>query len=126
MKEESAAGFPFRVEEATIEVLHGAIRSGSTTVRAVVEQYLARVRRYNGVASQLVTADGAPVLEAAGTVRAGAPLRFPAVTVKAADILPNLDRYKGPPIEFGRMEPTASDPAAQQQFGMIVGIPDGD
>src|SRR5215471_2149455 len=126
MKDESAAGSPFRVEEATIEVLHGAIRSGSTTVRAVVEQYLARVRRYNGVASQLVTADGAPVLAATGTVRAGALLRFPTATVKAADILPNLDRYKGPPIEFGRMELTASDSAVQQQFGMIVGIPDGD
>src|SRR5215510_13541897 len=126
MKEKSATEPPFRVEETTIEELHVAIRSGATTVRAVVEQYLARVRRYNGVASQLVTADGALVLEATGTVRAGAPLRFPTATVKAADILPNLDRYKGPPLEFGRMEPTASDPTVQQQFGMIVGIPDGD
>src|SRR5262245_46895330 len=126
MKDESPTGSPFCVEEATIEELHAAIRAGATTVRAVVEQYLARVRRYNGVASQLVTADGAPVLEATGTVRAGAPLRFPTATVKAADILPNPDRYKGPPLEFGRMEPTASDPAAQQQFGLIVGIADGD
>jgi Asp-tRNA(Asn)/Glu-tRNA(Gln) amidotransferase A subunit family amidase len=126
MKEESTTGSPFRVEETTIEELHAAIRSGATTVRAVVDQFLARVRRYNGVASQLVTADGAPVLEATGTVRAGAPLRFPTATVKAADILPNLDCYKGPPLEFGRMEPTASAPTVQQQFGMIVGIPDGD
>src|SRR5215813_12735581 len=126
MKEKSATEPPFRVEETTIEELHVAIRSGATTVRAVVEQYLARVRRYNGVASQLVTADGALVLEATGTVRAGAPLRFPTATVKAADILPDLDHYKGPPLEFGRMEPTASDPTAQQQFGMITGIPDGD
>src|SRR5262249_1541883 len=126
MKKKSATEPPFRVEETTIEELHAAIRSGATTVRGVVEQYLARVRRYNGVASQLVTADGAPVLEATGTVRAGAPLRFPTATAKAADILPNLDRYKGPPLEFGRMEPTASEPTAQQQFGMIVGIPDGD
>src|SRR5215470_12496141 len=116
MKEKSATGSTFRVEEMTIEQLHAAIGSGATTVRAVVEQYLARVRRYNGVASQLVTADGAAVLEASGTVRAGAPLRFPAATVKAADILPELDRYKGPPLEFGRMETTASDPATQQQF----------
>jgi amidase len=97
MKEESAMGSPFRVEETTIEELHAAIRSGATTVRAVVEQYLARarVRRYNGVASQLVTADGTPVFEATGAMRAGAPLRFPTATVKAADVLPNLDRYKG-------------------------------
>ena len=37
--------------------------------------------------------------------------------------MPDLDKYKGPPLEFGRMEATASDPAVQQQFGMIVGIP---
>jgi Asp-tRNA(Asn)/Glu-tRNA(Gln) amidotransferase A subunit family amidase len=56
-------------------------------------------------------------------VRAGAPLRFPTQTVKASTILPDLDKYQGPPIEYGRMEATASDPSAQQQFGMIVGIP---
>ena len=38
-------------------------------------------------------------------------------------MLPELDRYRGPPLEFGRMEATASDPAVQQQFGMIVGKP---
>src|SRR6185437_6198534 len=30
---------------------------------------------------------------------------------------------KGAPLEFGRMEPTASDPSVSQQYGMIVGIP---
>ena len=33
----------------------------TTTVSAVVQHYLARVRAYNGVASMLVTQDGAPV-----------------------------------------------------------------
>ena len=33
------------------------------------------------------------------------------------------DPKKTPPIEFGRMEPTASDPEVQQQYGMVVGIP---
>jgi amidase len=113
----------FRLEEATIDDLHRAIRSGETTVAAVVQSYLARVRAYNGVASMLVTHDGAPVAEAQGAVRAGAPLRFPTQTVKASTILPDLDKYQGPPLEFGRMEATASDPAAKQQFGMIVGIP---
>jgi hypothetical protein len=56
-------------------------------------------------------------------VRAQAPLRFPTATVKASTILPNLDKYTGPPLEYGRMEATASDPAVQQQFGMIVGLP---
>jgi amidase len=70
-----------------------------------------------------VTEDGAPVPAAAGTVRAGAPLRFPTETVRASAVLPDLDKYKGSPLEFGRMEPTASDPSVQQQYGMIVGKP---
>ncbi len=116
---------PFRVEEATIDELHRAIRSGRTTLVGVVQQYVARARAYNGVASMLVTADGAPVPEATGAVRAGDALRFPAQTVKASAILPDLDKYKGPPLELGRMEATASKPDVQQQFGMIVGIPNG-
>src|SRR5580704_16735330 len=114
---------PFRLEEATIDDLHRAIRAGRTTCVAVVEHYLARVRAYNGVASQLVTEDGAAVPEATGTMRAGSPLRFPAATAAASTIYPDLDRYRGKPLEFGRMEPTASDPAVQQQYGMIAGIP---
>jgi amidase len=114
---------PFRLEEATIDDLHAAIRSGATNVVAVVQHYLTRVRAYNGVASALVTQDGMPVAEAAGVVRAGAPLKFPTQTVKASTILPDLDKYQGPPLEFGRMEATASNPKVPQQFGMIVGIP---
>ena len=113
----------FRLEEATIEDLQEAIRSGRTTCVETVERYVARVRAYNGVASALVTEDGAPVPEARGAVRGGAPLRFPTETVKAADVLPDLDKYRGPPLEFGRMEDTASDPDVQQQYGMIAGIP---
>src|ERR1700687_4759284 len=114
---------PFRLEEATIDELHQAIREGRTTCVGVVQHYLERVRAFNGVASALVTEDGAPVAPASGTVRAGAPLRFPTGTVRPSTILPDLDKYKGPPLEFGRMEPTASDPVVQQQFGMIAGIP---
>ncbi|HJY87072.1 MAG TPA: hypothetical protein VKE24_09570, partial [Candidatus Acidoferrales bacterium] len=113
----------FRLEEATIDDLHAAIRSGATTVAAVVQHYLARVRAYNGVASMLVTQDGAPVAEAAGVTRAGNELKFPTRTVDASTILPDLDKYKGSPLEFGRMEATASNPKVHQQFGMIVGIP---
>src|SRR5579864_1715419 len=111
----------FRVEEATIDDLHRAIRSGETTCVAVVEQYLARARAYNGITSLLVTEDGASVPAAAGAVRAGAPLAFPTETVVAGAIFPDLDKYCGPPLEFGRMEPTASDPSVQQQYGMIAG-----
>ncbi|HET9903884.1 MAG TPA: amidase family protein [Xanthobacteraceae bacterium] len=113
----------FRVEEATIDDLHAAIRAGETTCVDVVEQYIARARAFNGVCSMLVTEDGAPIPPATGTVRAQAPLTFPTQTLKASELLPDLDKYKGPPLEFGRMEPTASDPSVQQQYGMIVGIP---
>jgi amidase len=113
----------FRLEEATIDELHAAIKAGAITCVAVVRQYLARVRAYNGVASMLVTEDGAPVAAAVGAVRAGTPLRFPTETVKASRLLPDLDKYQGPPLEYGRMEATASDSGVQQQFGMIVGIP---
>src|SRR6185295_11678345 len=58
-------------------------------------------------------------------IRGGIALRFPTQTAKAANLLPDLASYQGPPLESGRMEPTASDPAVQQQFGMIVGIPNG-
>jgi len=116
---------PFRLEEATIDELHAAIEAGAITCVQVVQQYLARARAFNGVASLLVTADGAPVEPATGAVRAGAPLRFPTATVAAGTLLPDLDRYRGKPLEYGRMEPTASDPSVPQQYGMIVGIPNG-
>jgi Asp-tRNA(Asn)/Glu-tRNA(Gln) amidotransferase A subunit family amidase len=116
---------PFRLEEATIVELHRAIQAGETTVVAVVEHYLARARAYNGVASRLVTADGADVPEAMGAVRAGRELQFPTKTVAAKTLFPDLDQYRGPPLEFGRMEATASDPSVAQQYGMIAGIADG-
>ena len=71
----------------------------------------------------LVTEDGMPVPEATGVVRGGAPLRFPTETIKVTDVLPDLDKYKGSPLEFGRMEATASKPDVHQQFGMIAAIP---
>jgi amidase len=115
---------PFRVEEATIDDLHRAITSGATTCVDVVRQYIERARAHNGVASLLVTEDGTPVPAARGTVRAGRPLEFPTATVAAETLFPHLDRYTGPPLEFGRMEPTASDSDVHQQYGMLVGLPD--
>jgi Asp-tRNA(Asn)/Glu-tRNA(Gln) amidotransferase A subunit family amidase len=114
---------PFVLEEATIGELHQAIRSGQTDCVSVVRHYIDRVRAYNGVASMLVTEDGAPVPEAPGMVRGLAPLRFPTETVSASSLLPDLQNYDGPPLEYGRMETTASDPEVCQQLGMIVGIP---
>jgi amidase len=114
----------FRLEEATIDDLHAAIKAGEITCVQVVQHYLDRARAYNGVASVLVTEDGMPVDQARGVVRAGAPLVFPTETVAARTLLPDLDKYRGAPLELGRMEATASDPTVQQQYGMITGIPD--
>src|SRR5271169_4398579 len=105
-EERTMADQTFRLEEATIDELRRAIQAGQTTCVAVVQHYIDRARAYNGVCSMLVTEDGTPVSEASGTVRGKAPLRFPTETVNAATIFPDLDNYKGPPIEFGRMEPT--------------------
>jgi amidase len=113
----------FQLEEANIAQLHAAIRAGQITLVQVIQHYLKRVRAFNGVSSMLVTTDGAAVSAATGAVRGGAPLQFPTQTVKASTFLPDLDRYTGKPLEFGRMETTASDPTVQQQFGMIAGIP---
>ena len=112
----------FQVEEATIGDLHRAIRGGETTCVQVVEAYVERARAYNGICTQLVTADGGPVAPGPGAVRAGVPVEFPASTVPVREILPDYDDYRGRPIEFGRMEATRSDPGVQQQYGMVVGM----
>ena len=114
---------PFHLLEATISDVHTAIRSGQITCRGLVQAYENRAKAYNGVSNALVTPDGGPIPEARGVVRGGSPLKFPTTTVKASSVLPDLDKYVGPPIEFGRMEATASDPSVEQQFGMTVGIP---
>jgi amidase len=114
---------PFRIEEATIADVHRAIQQGRASCVGIVQAYVNRASAYNGVSNALLTADGAPIPTPAGQVRAGAPLKFPTQTVKASTLLPDLDQYVGPPLEFGRMEATASDPEVQQQYGMTVGIP---
>jgi Asp-tRNA(Asn)/Glu-tRNA(Gln) amidotransferase A subunit family amidase len=113
----------FQLEETTIPDVHGAIRQGLITCRDLVQAYIDRARAYNGVSDRLVTRDGAPVAAVPGTVRAGSPLKFPTETVAISTLLPDFDRYSGPPIELGRMEPTASDPTVHQQYGMTVGTP---
>ena len=114
----------FQIEEASIGDIQRAIRQGETTCVQVVEAYVERARAYNGVCTQLVTADGGPVAPGRGAVRAGVPIEFPATTVPVREILPDYDEYRGLPIEFGRMEPTRSDPSVEQQYGMVVGIDD--
>ena len=118
----SAAG-KFHLEEATIEDIHDAIKSGEITCKGLVQAYLERTKASNGACTALVTDKGGPIPAAKGAVRGGAPLRFPTKTVAASSLMPNLDQYAGLPLEFGRMETTASDPGVMQQYGMVAGIP---
>jgi len=113
----------FHLEEATIDDVQRAIRDGRITCKGLIQLYINRAKAYNGVSNVLVTKDGEAVPPASGVVRAGTPLKFPTQTIAISSLLPDFEQYAGPPIEFGRMESTASDPTVQQQFGMIVGIP---
>ena len=121
---EAGSSDRFRIEEATIEGIQQAIRSGRISCQGVVQAYVDRARAYNGACTQLVTVAGAPVAPATGPVRAGAPVRFPTSTVPVTSILPDFDRYAGIPLDLGRMEPTLSDPTVQAQYGMVAGVPD--
>ena len=118
-----AQGKGFRIEETTIADMQRAIQKGQTTCKDVVQEYIARAKAYNGICTALITKDGAPVPRMTGVVRAGAPLNFPTATVPVSKVLPDLDQYRGLPLELGRMEPTLSDPSVVQQFGMRAGIP---
>ncbi len=113
--------FRFELVEATIADVHRAIQQGQITCRGLVEAYIARARAYSSPSDRLVTADGTPIPPAQGKVLAGSPVNFPTETVGIASILPNYDQYAGPPFDFGRLEPTASDGEVVQQYGMTVG-----
>jgi hypothetical protein len=99
----------FHLQEATIGDVQRAIRSGQLTCRQLVQLYLNRARAYNGTSDRLITRDGAPVPQAYGAIRAGAPIKFPTETVAISTLVPNFDQYAGPPLELGRMEATATD-----------------
>src|SRR3954469_206519 len=106
---------PFHLLEATIPDVHRAIQGGQITCRGLVEAYLNRARAYNGTCNALVTEDNvSPFLPNYAEYKAA---------VEATLSRPDNDPAKTQPIEFGRMEPTASDPSVQQQVGMAVGIP---
>jgi Asp-tRNA(Asn)/Glu-tRNA(Gln) amidotransferase A subunit family amidase len=119
----AAGAEKFQVEEATIESIQTAIKSGQTTCHQVVQAYVERARAYNGICTALVTADGAAIKPGKGYVRAGRELLFPVKTIKASSVFPELDQYQGLPLEFGRMEQTVSDPTVVTQMGMRVGLP---
>ncbi|MES1196365.1 MAG: amidase family protein, partial [Steroidobacter sp.] len=113
----------FHLQDATIDSIQNSIRSGEITCKQVVESYIARARAYDGTCSKLVTPDGARIAKVLGPLRAGAAVSYPTDTVAISKLLPDFDKYVGDKPDYGRMEPTISDASAQQQFGMVVGIP---
>ncbi|MFL6617535.1 MAG: amidase family protein, partial [Povalibacter sp.] len=113
----------FRLQEATVDSLHKAIQTGEITCKQVIEAYVARARAYNGSCSKLITEDGAKVPKVLGSKRAGSPVKFATDSIAISKHVPDFDKYTGLKPDFGRMEPTASDPTVQQQYGMVAGIP---
>jgi amidase len=117
------AAAQFQLQEASIDSVHRAIQSGETTCTQVIESYIARAKAYNGTCTMPVTADGGKIPEVFGAVRAGSRVKYPTQSVAIKNVVPSFDKYVGDTPDFGRMEPTASDPSVYQQFGMVVGIP---
>ncbi len=113
---------PFHLQETSIEQIHQGIRSGEVSCKQIVEAYAARARAYNGSCTALVTPDGTPVPAAKGTLRGGISLKFPTETVAIGKLIPDFGKYSGPKPDYGRMEPTMSDPSVFQQYGMVAGI----
>src|SRR5688572_7386989 len=109
--------------ESSIDDIQDAIRAGKTTCKEVVEGFVARAKAYNGICTKLVTENGQKIVKVPGTMRNGSPLAFPVETLAVSKLVPDYAKYTGPKPDFGRMEPTMSDPSVYQQFGQVVGIP---
>jgi len=115
----------FHVEEATLPDIQSAIQAGKVSCRQVVQLYLNRVKAYNGACTALLTKDGKPIAPSTGMVRAGAPVKYPTQTVAVDTVFPGYTKeYQGTPYDLGHMETSVSDPTAQLQMGLRVGIPD--
>ncbi|MFT4046281.1 MAG: amidase family protein [Solimonas sp.] len=112
----------FHLEEATVDGMHDAIRSGETTCRQIVEGYIARAKAYNGMCTALVTADGKRAPSVKGRIVVGQARKFPTETIAISKLVPDFSRYTGDTPDYGRMEKTASDPSVYQQYGMVAGI----
>src|SRR5215510_7781722 len=63
----------FHLQEATINDIHAAIKSGEITCQGLVQAYVNRAKAYNGMCTELVTKDGANIPQALGAMRAGIP-----------------------------------------------------
>ena len=95
-----------------------------TTCKEVVEAYIARASAYNGICTMPVT-DGRR--DSPEGPRRGPRRRAGDVSHRdrwrSTSSFPDFENYAGFRPDYGRMEPTMSDPSVYQQYGMVVGIP---
>ena len=91
----------FRLEEARIEDIHRAIKSGQITCEKLVQAYINRIRAYDGMCVAPVNPNDA-----------SDPKNF----------FPEVDKYTGTPLQPGVLQATISDPAKQQTYGYIRGV----
>ena len=91
----------FHLEEARIEDIHRAIKSGQITCAKLVQAYINRIRAYDGMCV-------APV--------------NPNDTSDPKNFFPDIAKYTGTPLQPGAMQATISDPAKQQTYGYIRGV----
>ena len=101
----------FSIEEATIAEHAEGDPGGQVTCKGVVQAYLDRIKAYNGTCTALVTADGKAHPARRRVPCAGASRsHFRRRPSPPRRFLPDLDRYQGLPLEYGRMEPTRFGP----------------
>ena len=116
---------PFQIEEATIGGPASGDSAGAITCRGVVQAYLDRAqglqRRVQLRSSRRTARRFRP---RQGTVRAGAPLKFPDQDGRRSRrCCPTSISTRDRRSSSGGWKPTASDPDVQQQYGMTVGMP---
>jgi amidase len=100
-KPPSATAWKFRLEEARIEDIHRAIKSGQITCARLVQAYINRIRAYDGTC--VAPAD-------------------PNDGNDAKNHFPDVAKYTGTPLQAGVMQATISDPAKLQTYGYIHGV----
>ena len=90
----------------------------------MVQAYIDRAKAYNGVCTALLTPDGADVAAGDGLRARRRAAGVPDEDREGFHDLPDLDQYRGLPLDYGRMERTVSDPSVMAQMGMRVGHPE--
>jgi len=86
-----------RLEEATIDELHAAIKAGAITCVQIVQHYIDRARAYNG-RRECAGHRRRQTRRTVGRRRpCGCAAFLPTATVNASTLFPDLDKYKGKP-----------------------------